>query len=256
MSQDKYLLPSLQFNTAYLHAKLSYADRREAASEARSIISRKNSCFVHLVDVNVITIPHDNYANTQINKVVVRCRHDYVSMIYHEYCVPVSDTTDEHMFCFMASDKFEPVVTVVCVDASGGKLNDLTYQHLAQLNVAVEAFKRHFGIQGETYAYTCKQARQESVLHSGHFHLRIRIPTDMYIKYFPALQVLGRTRACIDPVIQEWEPLAYNFRTQSFSPWPIVSHAMHSDSYNHETRGLCESERRQLVGLKDSMDFD
>ena len=49
MSQDKYLLPSLQFNTAYLHAKLSYADRREAASEARSIISRKNSNWTCLV---------------------------------------------------------------------------------------------------------------------------------------------------------------------------------------------------------------
>ena len=61
---------------------------------------------------------------------------------------------------------------------------------------------------------------------SVHFHLKIRIPTEMYLRVFPAAQVLGNNSACLrralEPFKQRWEPLAFRFQTQELFPWTIV----------------------------------
>ena len=66
-----------------------------------------------------------------------------------------------------------------------------------------------------------------------HFHLKIRIPTEMYLRVFPAAQVLGDNHACVrqllQPFKQLWEPLAFRFETQPLFPWSITRLLIESD---------------------------
>ena len=133
------------------------------------------------------------------------------------------------MFCFMASDQLEPIIVAVVVHPELGRLQYITDTQLQQLEVAIGQFKRHFKLEGETYAYTGAKERLAGSWHSRHFHLKIRIPTEMYLQIFPAMQVLARKRHLLEPFKRKWEPLAYKFESQSTAPWPEVRRLMHVD---------------------------
>jgi len=150
-------------------------------------------------------------------------------MIHHERVLH-----NELMFCFMASEQLEPIVVLVVVHREHGRLERLEPAYMPLLDTAVQQFTRRFGIANETYAYTCLKDRlSASSLHSRHFHLKIRIPTEMYLRVFPASQVLGNNHACLrkalEPFKQQWEPLAFRFETQLLYPWSITRLLMASD---------------------------
>jgi hypothetical protein len=127
------------------------------------------------------------------------------------------------MYCFMASSELEPVVVVVLVDGDHGRLVQLTRSHFDLLETALQQFRVRFGLQGETYSYTPLKGRQTCSWHSRHFHLKIRIPTEMYLRVFPAMQVLGNNHACkrgaLESYKQLWEPLRYKFELKTQMPW-------------------------------------
>jgi hypothetical protein len=98
---------------------------------------------------------------------------------------------------------------------------------------AIKQFKCRFRLDGESYAYTCLKERLGASCHSRHFHLKIRIPTEMYLRVFPAMQVLGGNIACkrnvLNPFKERWEPLAYKFSAQSMFPWDLTRLLVLSD---------------------------
>lgn len=246
----------LTFHNSYLSRSLTVDERRDAAKTARAFIAAKDCLFSQLVDVHVISIITQN--NTYENKIVLRCRPDYVSMIYHEHALPIpvdgnTESPSPCLFCFMLSDKFEPVVTIVVLDAYDGKLQRITESHLDQLEVAVGQFRKCFGISGEIFSYTSEVDRVNNALHSGHWHLRMRIPTDMFIKFFPCVQVLSRSRKGFDKYVTQWEPLSHNFALDKFSSWIEVKQAILRDIFAYQQKGLTERERRQVLAMKQAM---
>jgi hypothetical protein len=60
----------------------------------------------------------------------------------------------------------------------------------------------------------------------------------MYMRVFPAAQVLGSNHACrksvLEPFKQRWEPLSYRFMTQMLVPWSIVRLLILSDGDDSE----------------------
>jgi hypothetical protein len=133
------------------------------------------------------------------------------------------------MFCFMASDQLEPIIVAVVVHPELGRLQYIKDMQLQQLEVAIGQLKHLFKLDGETYAYTGAKERLAGSWHSRHFHLKIRIPTEMYLQIFPAMQVLARKRHLLEPLKRKWEPLAYKFESQPTAPWPEVRLLMQVD---------------------------
>lgn len=246
----------LTFTTDYLSYALSSDERRDAARIARAYIAAKDCLFSQLVDINVISVLGSN--NTLENKIVLRCRQDYVSMIYHERALPISvndkvDSTSACLFCFMLSEKFEPVVTIVVVDALKGKLHQVTESHVDQLEIALGQFRTCFGISGEMFSYTSEIERNTNALHSRHWHLRMRIPTEMYMKFFPSIQVLCRSRKVLNEYVTQWEPLGHNFALDKFSSWIETKQIILRDIFAYQQNGLTERERQQVLAMKDAM---
>ena len=126
------------------------------------------------------------------------------------------------MFCFMASSELEPVVVVVLLDGNHGRLVHLTRGHFDFLEIALQQCRVRFGLKGETYSYTLFQARETCSWHSRHFHLKIRVPTEMHLRIFPVMQVLGNNLACnrgaLEDFKQLWEPLRYKFELKTQKP--------------------------------------
>lgn len=246
----------LTFEKDHLFRSLTSDERRDAAKIARSYIATKDCLFSHLVDINVISILNSN--NTLENKIVLRCRPDYVSMIYHERALPIAvdgkvSSASECMFCFMLSEKFEPVVTIVVVDASQGKLHQITESHVDQLEIALGQFRASFGISGEMFSYTSEIERNTNTLHSRHWHLRMRIPSEMYMKFFPCIQVLGRSRKALNEYVTQWEPLSHNFALNELTMWFETKQAILRDIYAYQQNGLSERERQQVLAMKHAM---
>jgi hypothetical protein len=148
-------------------------------------------------------------------------------MVHHERAG--STARGAVMFCFMASNQMEPIVVVVVVDPELGRLVDITEAQLLQLEVALDQFRKRFQLEGETYAYTGAAERLRGSLHSQHFHLKIRIPTEMYLQIFPAMRVLAPKRHVLEPWKRLWEPLAYKFERQPTAPWPSVRLLVRAD---------------------------
>jgi hypothetical protein len=62
--------------------------------------------------------------------------------------------------------------------------------------------------------------------------LKIRIPTEMYMEVFPAMQVLARKRHLLEHFKRKWEPLAYKFESQPTEPWSEVKRRIQADIKN------------------------
>jgi len=129
------------------------------------------------------------------------------------------------MFCFMASDQLEPMIIAVVVHAESGRVEDLTLEQLQNLEGAIRQLKSNHTLQNESYAYTPSEQRsrcQHSRQHSRHFHLKIRIPDEMYMKCFPLVRVLEPTRGALQQLVGSCEPMAYKFAKQPTKPWDEV----------------------------------
>jgi hypothetical protein len=222
-SNHNLVSDTLEVLEPYASTELSNADRQRAASEARDVVRNHDKLLEKMLDVRIITTQKDSCLQNHVN---LRIAGEFASMIYHERA-QVENT--DIMFCFMASCELEPVVVVVLVEANFGRLVQLTLEHFKMLEIALQQFRVRFGLQGETYSYTTLEARSTCSWHSRHFHLKIRVPSEMYLRIFPAMQLLGNNLACkrgiLDTYKQMWEPLRYKFELKTQKPW-------------HDIRGL------------------
>jgi hypothetical protein len=210
---------NLQLLPAFRHAELAPAGRRAAAAQAAAAVRATDPLLAQLLDVRVVTTRRGADLTNHVN---LRVAPAFATMLHHERCAG-----DELLFCFLASEQLEPIVVVVAVHRELGRLERLAPAHVPLLEVALAQFRQRFGLRDETYAYTCLSDRRAAAsCHSRHFHLKIRIPTEMYLRVFPAAQVLGNNHACLrralEPFKRRWEPLAFRFETQELFPWTIV----------------------------------
>jgi hypothetical protein len=197
--------------------ELCSADRQRATSEARAVVRKVDRVLEKMLDVRIITTHKNGSLHNHVN---LRVASEFSCMVHHERA-QLYDA--DLMYCFMASSELEPVVVVVLVDGDHGRLVQLTRSHFDLLETALQQFRVRFGMQGETYSYTPLKGRQTCSWHSRHFHLKIRIPTEMYLRVFPAMQVLGNNHACkrgaLESYKQLWEPLRYKFELKTQMPW-------------------------------------
>jgi hypothetical protein len=223
-SAKRLVSDALQLVPEFRHAELSPAGRRAAAAQAAGIVRAADPLLAHILDVRIVTTRRNSTEHEISNHVNMRVAAPFATMLHHERA---ASGASELLFCFMASEQLEPLVVLVVIDRDHGRLERLLPVHVPLLDVALAQFKTRFGLKDESYAYTCYSDRQAAPSsHSRHFHLKIRIPTEMYLRVFPAAQLIGSNHACkrslLEPFKQRWEPLAYRFQTQQLFPWTIV----------------------------------
>ena len=226
---EQLVSDALQLFPAFRHAELTTAGRRAAGMQAAAILRVADPLFAQLVDIRIITTRRGTEVTNHVN---MRVAAAFTTMLHHERA---RAGDDELLFCFLASEQLEPIVVVVVVHAQGGRIERLAAAHMPALEIAITQFKNRFSLKDETYAYTCiRERRAAASYHSRHFHLKIRIPTEMYLRCFPAAQVLGSNHACLrsilEPFKHKWEPLTYRFSTQLLAPWSIVRLLILSDA--------------------------
>ena len=213
----------LQIRSDLRTVVLSKEAKNQIQLSALNILSKRNAFWQHMMDVRVVTT-YDLNGNPTANHINMRCRPEFTTMLHHEYAPAI-------MICFMASEQLEPLVIVVILHKDTGKLINLGLEQIEYLKTAIDQFKTKYGLSGESYAYTTFQHRNALKQHSRHFHLKIRIPTAMYLKYFPMLQTLGTTRDAIQKLQNDLEPLAYKFTRQPTGTWEQVKELMLADTY-------------------------
>lgn len=208
-------------------AELSAADRQRAAAEARAVVRGQDRILEKMLDVRIITTQRDGKMQNHVN---LRVAHEYACMVHHERA-RVDDA--DIMFCFMASCELEPVVVLVVLHADLGRVVELSRQQFVFLETALRQFRVRFGLERELYSYTNLHTRASCSWHSRHFHLKIRVPTEMYLRIFPAMQVLGSNHVCKRAVLESykrlWEPLLYKFELKSQQPWEAVRESVLAD---------------------------
>jgi hypothetical protein len=212
---------------------LSAVARLRAVAEARIIVRTVDKVLEKMLDVRVISTHRDGKIHNHVN---LRISSEYSTMVHHERA---HTAFEDIMFCFMASNELEPVIVVVLLDGDQGRIVKLEMEHFVLLETALNQFRVKFGLKGETYCYTTLQARLACSWHSRHFHLKIRIPTEMYLRVFPAMQVLGSNHACkrnvLDPYKSIWEPLRYKFDLKTQESWSQIRQAVLADVVRETT---------------------
>ena len=213
----------LQIRSDLRTVVLSKEAKNQIQLSALRILSQRNPFWQHTMDVRVVTT-YDLEGNPTANHINMRCRPEFTTMLHHEYAPKI-------MICFMASEQLEPLMIVVVLHEDTGKLANLGLEQIQYLKVAIDQFKARYGLSEESYAYTTFEHRNALKQHSRHFHLKIRIPTAMYLKYFPMLQTLGANRDAIRELQNDLEPLGYKFTKQPTCTWEQVKELMLADAY-------------------------
>lgn len=223
-----YVSDQLKLLTPYDSTLLHTDQRKEIVRQARRILEGKDPFWVHVYDIRVITI-YDDKCDDQRPKnfINIRTKPDFVSMIHHERAGTCKD--DQVLFCFMASDQLEPIVTVVVLNAEQGKLVEISKKQVDWLQTALEQFKIKYGLSGERFAYTPIKYRVKNKWHSKHFHIKIRIPTEMYLHIFPSVRILAASRSDLQIKLFELEPLEYAFSRQQTQQWHEVRQQIYDD---------------------------
>ena len=219
---------TLEVLEPYQTNELSTSDRQRPTSDVRAVVRKLDKVLEKMLDVRIITTKREGCLHNHVN---LRVASEFSCMVHHERAL--MHNASDIMFCFMASSELEPVVVVVLLDGDHGRLVHLTRGHFDFLETALQQFRVRFGLKGETYSYTSFQARETCSWHSRHFHLKIRVPTEMYLRIFPAMQVLGNNLACkrgaLDDFKQLWEPLRYKFELKTQKPWHDIRELVLAD---------------------------
>jgi hypothetical protein len=210
----------------FQHGPLNELQQQEIQKEVLDYLYTVQPLLKHIMEVKVVSNPRRNFVN-------LRIKSDYLPMIYYEL------TSSGAYFCFFLSDKLEPFVIITCVDPEHGRLFQLTQPLLSDLEVAIINFKNKFGIQNETYHYTPKTERVDShqesqsgkiawrnKSHSTHWHLKMRIATQMYRDKLQILKLFD-----LDKVKNVVEPVFYNFNRTTM-PWKEVFQMMEKELEN------------------------
>ena len=249
-AEVQYVSPQLQLLAPFDAAALDPAARRAAHEQACAVLRAEDALLEKLLEVRIITThraapraapsaapsaapraaPRAAPNTALRNHVNIRFSPEYCTMVHHERAG--ATPADSVMFCFMASNQLEPILVAVVVHPDLGRLHNITDVQLQQLEVAIRQLKARYELQGETYAYTGVNERLAGSWHSRHFHLKIRIPTEMYMEVFPAMQVLARKRHLLEHFKRKWEPLAYKFESQPTESWSEVKRRIQADIKN------------------------
>ena len=212
-NEIRYVSRQLKMIPPYDSTILTIQQRKEAVMQARQILQEIDSFWIHVYEIRVITVYDDEGADQKPkNCINLRTKPDFVSMIYHERIGTCPE--DEVVFCFMASDQLEPIITVVVLNAEQGKLVEISRTQVDWLQDTLNNFKSKYGLSGERFAYTPIKYRVKSKMHSKHFHVKIRIPTDMYIEVFPSFRMLAGSRSDLQMRLFQLEPIEYAFSRQ------------------------------------------
>jgi hypothetical protein len=231
----KFMTARLDFTAEYLHSNLSTQQKDHAIREAKEIFCDLNALMSHLVDIRIISLRSDTIRNVVTNVVSVRVRPDFATMLYYEEFQDLLATDAMQLkepnllFAFMISTQLEPIVTIVAVHTNCGKLINLHASHFSRLQTAIQNFKQKFGLQDELYAYTPYVERQTKSWHSKHWHLKMRIPTDMLLRYFPSSSILIKNRTTLDNIKKCLEPINYNFELQPMTHWKEIENDVFND---------------------------
>lgn len=230
----EFMTARLEFTAKYLHANLTTQQREHAIGEAKEIFFDLHALMSHLVDIRIISLRGNTITNVT-NVISVRVRPDFATMLYFEEYHDLLDadkmqlTEPNLLFAFMLSTQLEPIVTIVAVHTSSGKLINLHTSHFNRLQTAIANFKKKFGLQDELYAYTPYIERRTKSWHSKHWHLKMRIPTDMLLQYFPASSILIKNRTNLNNVKNCLEPINYNFALQPMMKWKEIENDVWGD---------------------------
>ena len=138
---------------------------------------------------------------------------------------------------FHLSDKFEPYCIVIAIDRDEGKLVVLSKQQILDLEQALAAFKKKYGIANESYHYTPWSERNatdnfvrgggasmKSKAHSTDFHLKMRIGTGMYRGKFAIFGSFD-----FDRIKQRVEPVLYNCSRDCVT-WPEIKSVLNGEA--------------------------
>eukprot|EP00043_Microstomoeca_roanoka_P009752 m.92976 g.92976 ORF g.92976 m.92976 type:complete len:231 (+) comp14683_c0_seq1:89-781(+) len=220
VQEDLSLIPSFQ-QTA---ADLSFDDKRRVREDALLRLDSVDPILRHVMDVKVVRNQRRNFLN-------LRVRQDYATLVFQH------EGVDRVRYCFFISDKLEPFITITVLSPEEGKLERLSSLQVVELEEALTRFKSRFGIVGETYHYTPLTERQEtdefvrqqsvhmsSKAHSTHFHLKMRIATEMYKDKFPVLQLMD-----FDRMRRTLDHIKYNYSRHTV-PWDAVKQQMQRDA--------------------------
>jgi hypothetical protein len=176
---------ALQLLPAFRNTDLTPAGRRAAAAQAAAVVRAADPLLARILDVRVITTRRESTEDDITNHVNMCVASSYATMLHHER---VGSGASELLFCFMASEQLEPPVVLVVLDRETGRLDRLQPAHVPLLDAALTQFKTRFGLKDESYAYTCHSDRLASASsHSPHFHLKILVPTEMYLHALPPI---------------------------------------------------------------------
>lgn len=184
------------------------ANRQNIEREVRAKLRAVNPVLAITTEVKLVANPRRNFINIRVSP-------NYQTMLYFE-------RTDGHLYCFFLSDKFEPyIIITVLHEARGHRLPQIEREHMGPLFTAVSHFKRKYGIKGETYHYTGTGERRETEAfgvhssakaHSAHFHVKMRVSTEMLIHRMPIYGMLK-----LHNLVQNFEPIQYNFARKAVS---------------------------------------
>mmetsp|Transcript_45404 Transcript_45404/g.120792 ORF Transcript_45404/g.120792 Transcript_45404/m.120792 type:complete len:246 (+) Transcript_45404:60-797(+) len=221
--------------------QLDRAAEEQIKREALQVLGALDPILQHIMDIKLVR-------NERRNLINVRIKSDYTTLLFQHQEQGVHN-------CFFLSDKLEPFITITVVHPARGKLNRLTSLQLDGLNSAVRRFKDKYGITGDTYHYTTLgergktdelsssgQVRGASRSHSSHFHLKMRVATDMYKDRFPVLQLIN-----LDALRVKADPVRYQF-SRDTKTWEEVWPLMQQDVVDDTPPGPRAGSKRPFSG--------
>ena len=203
--------PNVELLEGVARGPLSEDTKRKIQRQALERLSVHDPMLRHMMEIKVVCNQRRNFVNILVKR-------EYVTLCH-------KDVFEEVRYCFFLSDKIEPYVIITAVDPSSGRLGTLTQQQIDHLSQSVANFKVRFGISGESYHYTGLSERQETdqfvasggasratKSHSSHFHLKMRIATEMYKSKLPVMTLFD-----LNALRTNLEPVRYNFSRECMS---------------------------------------
>lgn len=221
----QYVNARLEIVPTVIETFMNKSTRMIATRQAVDIMAKKNAFWPYLMDIRVVST-YDINGSLLKNHINVRCRSEFTTLLHHE-------VHNDVMVCFMISEQLEPLIIVVVLHKTHGKLINLDLTQLDILYTCVNNFKQKYGISGESYAYTPFEAREKLQQHSHHFHLKMRISTVMYLQCFPFLKTIAFSRTDLAQLQFELEPFTYKFSQQSTSTWLEIRALILKDIYTN-----------------------
>lgn len=196
---------------------LSIFHQEQILRDCHMILRSRYGILCHVTDVSIVRQHHNNFIN-------IRIKRDYVNTVFISV-----DWQRNISYCFIASDKLEPVIVVVAIDHIYGRLQKLPRCLIYSLEVALKdfcAWTNSLQLKNLEFTYTNAMTRTQSQTrrhrcHSAHFHLKLHISRALYAQLFPAFQFTytRSTSASIDTIDQ----FVYVQNTQKYG-WKVIQH--------------------------------